>query len=50
MVVTETKPDRTVRGEDKSIIPPESKFRVGAVKGGILNMLVLWLYRGGCRG
>lgn len=50
MVVTETKPDSKVRGDDKSTIPPESKFRDGAVDCDILNMLVLQVYRGGCQG
>lgn len=50
MVVTETKPDSKVRGDDKSIIPPKSKFRDGALNCAFLNMLVLWVYRGGCQG
>lgn len=50
MVVTETKPDSKVRGDDKSILPPESKFRDGVVNSDILNMLVLQVYRGRCQG
>lgn len=50
MVVTETKPDSKVRREGKSIIPPESKFRDGAVNCDILSMLVWQVYRGGCQG
>lgn len=49
MLVTETKPDSKVRGDDKSIIPPERKFRDGAVNGEILNMLVLQVYRARCQ-
>lgn len=50
VVVTETKPDSKVRGEDKPITPPESQLRDGAVNCQISNMLVLHVYRGRCQG